>query len=51
MYWDIEGLACVFGHRRFGVCIGTLRVWRVYWDIEGLVCVLGHREFGVCIGT
>ena len=22
-YWDIEGLACVLGHRGFGVCIGT----------------------------
>ena len=41
MYWDIEGLACVLGHRAFGVCIGT----------EGLACVLGHRGFGVCIGT
>ena len=43
MYWDIEGLACVLGHRGFGV--------HVYWDIEGLACVLGHRGFGVCIGT
>ena len=40
MYWDIEGLACVFRHRS--------RVWRVYWDIECLACVLG---FGVCIRT
>ena len=37
MYWDIEGLVCVLGHRGFGV----------YWDIEGLACVLGHRGFGV----
>ena len=22
MHWDIEGLACVLGHRGFGVCIG-----------------------------
>ena len=51
MYWDIKGLACVLGHRGFGVCIGTWRVWRVYWGIEGLACVLGHRGFGVCIGT
>ena len=26
MYWDIEGLACVLGHRGFGV----------YWDILGV---------------
>ena len=24
MYWDIEGLGCVLGHREFGVCIGTI---------------------------
>ena len=43
MYWDLEGLVCVLGHRGFGmrvcVCIGTY----------------GHRGFGVrvcvCIGT
>ena len=43
IYWNIEGLACVLGHRGFGVCIGTY--------IEGLACVLGHRGFGVCVGT